>query len=118
MTENNMNENILIEEPVNKPSVGGNVVGIISMVLGISALLSLFWFLVPTVMIPGVLINAIPGLILSSIAMKKGERKFSKAGKITSLISVLLFGIGIVLVIVVYLFFGSIGIIGAVLESL
>ena len=115
MTENNMNENILIEEPVNKPSVGGKVTGIISMVLGISALLSLFGFLVPTFMIPGVLINAIPGLILSSIAKKKGERKFSKAGKITSLISVLLFGIGIVFV---YLFFGSIGVIGAVLESL
>lgn len=118
MTENNINENISIENPAIKPSVGGKVVGIISMVLGISALLSLFGFLVPTFMIPGVLINAIPGLILSSIAKKKGERKFSKAGKITSLISVLLFGIGIVLAIVVYLFFGSIGLIGTVLESL
>lgn len=118
MTENNMNENISIEEPVNKPSVWGKVTGIISMVLGISALLSYFGFWMPFFMIPSVLINAIPGLILSSIAKKKGERKFSKAGKITSLISILMYGIGIVLVLVFYLIFGSLGIFAGILESL
>ncbi len=86
MSENNYSyeyEPVSAEPAAPRASVAGKIMGIIGMVLGISGI-AFFWAY------GAGLAYAVPGIILSVIAKKKGEARFSKIGMITSVIGIIL----------------------------
>lgn len=96
MSENNYSyeyEPVSAEPAAPKTSVAGKVLGIIGMVLGISGIAFAWAY-------GAGIAYAIPGIILSIMAKKKGETKFSKIGTITSVIGIIASVLFFVLVII------------------
>ena len=93
MSENNQYiYETVSDEPVAKVSTAGRVKGIIGMILGI---LSIAGGVGANLLFP------IAGLILSSMAAKDGETKFSKIGRITSILGLIVSIIGFIVWVVV-----------------
>ena len=85
--ENNYENNVI--EPVSKSA---KIMGIIGMICGIVGLCSFYG---------GNIACPIAGLILSNIAKKRGEVKFSKIGKITSVVALILSILAVVVLVAV-----------------
>ncbi|MBR6772159.1 MAG: hypothetical protein IKM29_02075 [Clostridia bacterium] len=103
MSENNMQYEVVSEVPAETAAPvkkSARVMGIIGMVLGILSLCSFYG---------GNIIFPIVGLILSSIAKKGGEVKFSKVGKITSVIALILAIVACVVAVCVGVIIGIAG---------
>lgn len=97
MSENNMQYEVVAEAPVEEAAPvkkSAKIMGIIGMICGILGLCTFYG---------GNILCPIAGLILSGIAKKGGEAKFSKVGKITSVLGLIFsiltcigwFGIGL-----------------------
>ena len=105
MTENNQWQYEVVSDtaentqpaPAPKASVAGKIMGIISMVLGITGIATCWCY-------GAGFIYAIAGIVMGVIAGKKGEAKFSRIGKITSVLGIIfsvLFIVGIIILAII-----------------
>lgn len=101
------NDPIIYENGVIQPSgrdfIVGKVMGIISMVLGITGLCFFWAFYIGP-------ICSVPGLVLAIVSSKNGEKKFSRIGKITSLVGLILSVLTFAALVVVIMMTGFSGI--------
>ena len=80
MSENNFVYDAVEETAVAPVKKSAKIMGIIGMICGIVGLCSFYG---------GNIVCPIAGLVLSGIAKKGGETKFSKIGKITSILALI-----------------------------
>ena len=98
MSENNYGQQyqyqVASNEPVAPVSGVSRVKGIISMILGILSIVNANF------------VFSIAGLILSSMAVKDGETRFSRIGRLTSVIGIIASVVAIIITVLYFILYG------------